>query len=281
MFPAMEYVRFVFFVSELLLIVRAQPQPQGYDDEVEGEMSVPRAPKIHGPSLVYLNYSGITMENLQCNIEGSPTPTTIWLKDGKEIQSDADSYNTTYDVTDGKAELVFAKNAYDRNNSIVGNFTCIAANFLGRTEKLFIIAQVSADQQSNSSLPVESYSTSNNNSKPNITTASYDETTIASSSIPNNTIVEIESVTLVPINGLNSTSLPTALASSTSGYNSNQTNVISSTVSTASATKILTARLRNSTSFQLPTAPVKESSDTRRSTQNYPDHRSSTSATRE
>ncbi|ODM97886.1 Palladin, partial [Orchesella cincta] len=112
----MEYVRLVFLISELVLIVRSQPTPQGYDDEVEGEMSVPRAPKIIDSSTVNLNYSGMTMNNLQCIVEGSPTPTVFWLKDGKEIQSDTDLYNITYDVTDGKAELAFAKNAYSTNN---------------------------------------------------------------------------------------------------------------------------------------------------------------------
>lgn len=48
------------------------------------EISVPRSPKIQGPGLVNVTPASITeLQSLQCVIEGSPTPTVVWSKDGE------------------------------------------------------------------------------------------------------------------------------------------------------------------------------------------------------
>lgn len=47
-------------------------------------MSVPRSPKIQGPDVINQPYSKATdVEDLRCDIEGSPTPTVLWLKDNQ------------------------------------------------------------------------------------------------------------------------------------------------------------------------------------------------------
>lgn len=47
-------------------------------------MSVPRSPKIQGPPIVSVTFtSGAKLKTFVCNLEGTPTPTVLWLKDGK------------------------------------------------------------------------------------------------------------------------------------------------------------------------------------------------------
>lgn len=48
-------------------------------------------------------------------------------------------YNITYDVTDGKAELKFTDTAKSGTQHVAGNFTCMAINFLGKVQKIYII----------------------------------------------------------------------------------------------------------------------------------------------
>lgn len=48
-------------------------------------------------------------------------------------------YNITYDVTDGTAELKFTDTAKSGTQHVAGNFTCMAINFLGKVQKIYII----------------------------------------------------------------------------------------------------------------------------------------------
>uniref|UniRef100_A0A915JT26 Uncharacterized protein n=1 Tax=Romanomermis culicivorax TaxID=13658 RepID=A0A915JT26_ROMCU len=64
---------------------------------------------------------------LECEIEGAPTPSVQWVKDGSPI-SDADKFDVQY--TDNTACL----SIYYLETSDAGLYTCIAENNLGKTE---------------------------------------------------------------------------------------------------------------------------------------------------
>lgn len=58
----------------------------------------------------------------------------------QEVQGDVDPYVTSYNVQEGRMELDLKEEAYHDEKYFTGNFTCMAANFLGRVQKTFKIA---------------------------------------------------------------------------------------------------------------------------------------------